>query len=155
MLLAVLMLAVEAAASTYAERHRHFALGQGCSPMDIEVPYMGAPERAIGLEAPRLSTMLQDALRAEGLYDDRAQAYLALRVHVRGPVYRYELAFTRLLCQREDASQCGPASAWRTSGAGLHEGDAKRVIKAITAGAHRFVSAYLRANQDACKAAAR
>ena len=151
MALAVAVLAASTLGEDDAERFRLFA---DCAPVGIYV--VGFPDEhaaAIGLTKESVELAAQSRLRAARLYStfDKSRVDLWIAVHLTEYAAVVSVEFKKRVIDTESWTE-GYVRTWSAEVFGTHGDNSSGVQGKLSELMDRFIDAYLRVNEAACKA---
>lgn len=151
------LLAPAAIGQGAASGRERFELFNACKPMQLVIERLPGEAADIGLARGALQAAAESRLRAARLYtEDSAKAgfaYLYVNVHVVGAAHAISVEYKKIVTDAFGIPNM--ATTWNTRSTGTHgRGSAGFILSHLSRHLDRFLSAYLRANEEACGAPA-
>ena len=146
-----LVAAVLLTAASASEASDRFDLWNTCEPMGLFIGSLDEDAADIGLTKEAVETAVRSRLRAARLYrDSRGVPLLSVKVWVTRRAYSVKLDYLKWL--RDSASgEDGGGTTWSSGSLGTHGRDSGFILSSLSQVTDRFIDAYLRVNEDACK----
>ena len=133
-----------------------FQLFNHCGPMTL---YTAASESVSfsGITQERLRLAVESRLRGARIYrgdsDDTNTPELSVIVTAAGPVFLVHMQFRTWVARTTKVGVRleGSATTWSLTAIGLHEDGADKILSKVSECLDKFITAYLTANEDACR----
>lgn len=148
---AILVLAVVLAtgAATAQSAVERFELLNSCLPMNLVVEGLDSDATAIGLTEGAARAAVESRLRSARLYDSETNTILYVNIAVLRQAFSISLRYYRPVRALE-SGLVGLGITWNTGGIGTHAGDPDYILSSLRRYMDRFLSDYLRVNEEAC-----
>ena len=124
--------------------------------MRLIVEDLDSDAEQIGLTEVSLRNAAESRLRSAGLYSDYAtrsddfgfRSYLYLNVNILDRAFGISLEFRKVVV--DTFGEPGLATTWNSGSTGTHS-SAAFVVNSVSQHLDRFLTAYLRVNEEACR----